>query len=139
MSLQQLQQKLPEVRVWIDRSLATRAAEEKAGVIRWLRPDYQAKGELLLSSTVGGASRPAQSRPKAPPTAKAKKLPWPAKTAERTVAVEAALAQAEQPLTSTELTKLFSRAKEADVQEVLDTLCALGRIRPGDTKGTYVR
>lgn len=33
----------------------------------------------------------------------------------------------------------FSRAKEADVQEVLDTLCALGRVRPGDTKGTYVR
>ena len=26
-----------------------------------------------------------------------------------------------------------------DVQEILDTLCALGRVRPGDTAGTYVR
>ena len=40
---------------------------------------------------------------------------------------------------STGIAKQFSRAKEGDVQEVLDTLCALGRVRPGDTPGTYVR
>ncbi|HRG56839.1 MAG TPA: hypothetical protein PLG56_12410, partial [Lacunisphaera sp.] len=55
---------------------AARAAEEKAGVVRWLRPDYQAKGELMLE---GGSAH----RPKAKP-AKAKKpgkLAWPAKPA----------------------------------------------------------
>lgn len=35
--------------------------------------------------------------------------------------------------------KQFTRAKEPDVQEILDTLCALGRVRPGDTNDTYVR
>ena len=43
-----------------------------------------------------------------------------------------------------ELMELFTMGvhggyTERDVQEVLDTLCALGRVRPGDTKGTYVR
>ncbi len=114
---------------------AARAAEEKAGHIRWLRPEYQAKGELMLE----GGSAPQKSGRKAPPTKKAGKLPWPAKTAERTLAVEAALAQAEEPLTAAEITKKFARAKEADVQEILDTLCALGRVRPGDQPGTYVR
>lgn len=45
----------------------------------------------------------------------------------------AALAPAEHPQTAAEFTKQFSRAKEAGGQEVLDTVCALGRVRPGDT------
>jgi hypothetical protein len=113
---------------------ATRAAEEKAGVIRWLRPDYQAKGELMLEG--GGAHTEKTETAK---VKKSSKLPWPAKNSERTVALESALSEGERPLTTVELTKQFSRAKEADVQEILDTLCALGRIRPGDTAGTYVR
>ncbi|MBI2813320.1 MAG: class I SAM-dependent DNA methyltransferase [Opitutae bacterium] len=114
---------------------AARAAEEKSGSIRWLRPDYQAKGELMLE----GGTAPQKSGPKAPPTKKAGKLAWPAKPADRTVAVEAALAQAEEPQTAAGLTRQFSRAKTADMQEILDTLCALGRVRPGDKAGTYVR
>lgn len=34
---------------------------------------------------------------------------------------------------------LLVTVTKAEVQEVLDTLCALGRVRPGDTAGTYVR
>ncbi len=113
---------------------AARAAEEKAGHIRWLRPDYQAKGELMLE---GGSAHLPKSKPTK--TKKPGKLAWPAKTAERTVAVEHALAQAEEPQTAAEITKKFTRAKEADVQEILDTLCALGRVRPGDKAGTYVK
>ena len=36
-------------------------------------------------------------------------------------------------------TELDLRDFPADVQEILDTLCALGRVRPGDMAGTYVR
>lgn len=112
---------------------AKRAAEEQAGVIRWLRPDYQAKGELTLEASEGAAPKPKAAGKKPG------KLLWPAKLADRTKAVEAALAGAEHPLTTQEIAKLFARAKEKDVREVVDTLHALGRLRPGDTPGTWVR
>ena len=37
------------------------------------------------------------------------------------------------------LARQFSRAKESDVAEIVETLCALGRARPGDDYGTFVR
>ena len=46
---------------------------------------------------------------------------------------------AEQPLTAADLAKQFSRAKEKDVKEILETLAALGRAHQGDAKDTYVR
>ena len=113
---------------------AARAAEEKAGVIRWLRPEFQAKGELQLESNSTLSDKPKTDSAKKPG-----KQPWPASLAERISAVEMALAQAERPTTAAELARHFARAKEADVQEILDSLCALGRARPGDVNGTFVR
>ena len=72
-------------------------------------------------------------------TSKSKKTPWPKTIAERAKAVEAALAAASFPVSAAPLAQNFARAKEKDVQEILDTLCALGRAHPGDNKGTYVR
>lgn len=37
------------------------------------------------------------------------------------------------------LAKGFTRAKETDIAEILDTLTALGRAHRGDTEGTYLR
>lgn len=108
--------------------------EEKAGVIRWLRPDYQAKGELQLEG--GGAHA---GKPKGKTAKKTGKRPWPAALAERTMAVEAALAQAERPLTAAEIATQFTRAKQADVAEILATLWTLGHARTGDAKGTFMR
>lgn len=59
--------------------------------------------------------------------------------AERAKAIESALVAATHPITSTELTKQFTRAKEPEVREILETLVALARAHPGDTKGTFVR
>ena len=75
---------------------------------------------------------------KAPPTAKAK-IAWPKTLAERVRAVEHALAAEEKPATAAELTTRFSRAKAPDILEILQTLVTLGRARPGDAKGTFVR
>jgi SAM-dependent methyltransferase len=111
-----------------------RAAEEKAGVICWLRPEFQAKGELQLE---GGSAH--LDKPQSKPAKKPRKQPWPAALAERIKAVEIALAQAEKPQTAATLAKVFARAKEADVKEILDSLYALGRARPGDVEGTFVR
>ncbi|HRJ47367.1 MAG TPA: hypothetical protein PKY38_08400, partial [Opitutaceae bacterium] len=121
---------------------AQRAAEEARGHIRWLRPEYQ---QPLFAGTkqasLGLDDGPTPSKPKAKslkPKAGAK-APWPKTIADRAKAVESALTAAEHPLTAKDLAKQFSRANENDVQEILETLAALGRAHPGDAKGTYVR
>jgi hypothetical protein len=44
-----------------------------------------------------------------------------------------------QPQTIAGIAKQFSRVNEIDVAEILETLVALGRARPGDEPGTFVR
>jgi len=118
-----------------------RAAEEAKGLIRWLRPDYQLKnaapqqGEFL--HTLSKRAHSTGAKPAKP--AKAKKVAWPKTLADRAKAVESMLAAADCPITAAELTKQFTRAKEPDILEILETLVALARAHPGDTKGTFVR
>ncbi len=117
-----------------------RAAEEAKGHIRWLRPDYQKPLFSGTKQTQLGLTdnKPATKSKTAKPT-KAKKVAWPKTLADRAKAVETLLASADRPITSAELTKQFTRAKESEVLEILDTLVALARAHPGDTKGTFVR
>ncbi len=67
------------------------------------------------------------------------KIAWPKSLAERAKAVESALTAAAAPVSAAVLANSFARAKSADVGEILDTLVALGRARPGDHPGTFVR
>ncbi|MCC6415548.1 MAG: class I SAM-dependent DNA methyltransferase [Opitutaceae bacterium] len=113
-----------------------RAAEEQAGHIRWLRPDYQAKGELLLA---GGGAHIEPTKPAAKKTKPAGKQAWPGTIPAQIKAVEAAFMQAERPLTVADLAKQFSRVKEATAAQIVETLCSLGRLRPGDEPGTFVQ
>jgi SAM-dependent methyltransferase len=123
---------------------AQRADEEAKGHIRWLRPDYQKPlfaGEKQSSLGLDENAPDSKSGgPKKQKSAgKPKKAVWPKSIAERAKVVEAALAAAEQPITAADLAKQFSRAKDKEVTEILDTLCALGRAHQGDITGTYVR
>jgi hypothetical protein len=118
---------------------AQRAAEEAKGQIRWLRPGYQKplfagvkQSDLGLEETA--AAKPSESTVKSPKS----KIAWPKTIADRAKAVEAALTAAEHPLSAAFLAKQFSRANEKDVEEILETLAALGRVREGDMNGTYV-
>ncbi len=86
---------------------AKRAAEEKVGKIRWLRPDFQAPGAATVPDT-------------AP-------QPWPASLAERMAAVRAQLGTT--GLTARALGRRFTRARVADVSELLTALAALGHAR----------
>lgn len=47
---------------------AERAAEEKRGIIHWLRPDYQAKSqkEMVLPQGEGKSVKPAKAKPVKP-------------------------------------------------------------------------
>jgi hypothetical protein len=107
---------------------AERAAEEKRGIIHWLRPEYQGKGQqgLTLPFTLPATLGKPQKKAK---TAKPKgKTAWPKKMAERVQAVEAALHRI-GTATPAELAKQFKRAKPADVAEILETLVTMGRAR----------
>lgn len=118
---------------------AERAAEEKRGIIHWLRPEYQCRErragggeteELLLKTRK--ATKPKVKGIASPPSAlrpKLAKQPWPKPLADRIRATEQALHAAKTPVTATDLTKSFSRAKPHDIQEILESLVTLGRAR----------
>src|SRR5207248_97252 len=73
---------------------ADRAAEERRGLVRWLRPDSQnpAGAAAPQPGLALPAARPAKSRPAA-------RQPWPATLAEQARAVRAALAARGAPAT----------------------------------------
>jgi len=108
---------------------AERAAEEKRGVIHWLRPDYQAKGqaEMVLPEREGKPVK--KTKAKATEPTHAPKSKWPAKMAERVQLVETALHRYGAPVTPDDLAKQFKRAQPAAVAEILETLATLGRAR----------
>lgn len=117
---------------------AQRAEEEARGIIHWLRPDYQnsagktkeTQDTLNLPKTSGTkakAKTPAATKP-------GTKVPWPKPLAERIRATEQALHAAPHPVTAADLTPQFSRAKTADLQEILESLVTLGRARKDGEK-----
>ena len=102
---------------------AERAAEEAAGTIRWLRPDYQNPTGTTNTQPALALSKDAKPKPKA---SKAK-TPWPKTLADRVRLVDEALRQSPTPVTAETLSKRFTRAKVADITEILETLTTLGR------------
>lgn len=103
---------------------AERAAEEAAGTIRWLRPDYQNPNGAAAAAQTGLALKKG-AEPKAK-VSKAK-TPWPKTLAERVRVVDEALRAAPAPQTAEAMAKRFARAKPEDVAEILETLATLGR------------
>ena len=115
---------------------AERAAEEKRGVIHWLRPEYRAKGQAEMVLPAREPTPAKKGKAIAAVPARAAKAKWPAKMAERVQLVEAALHQFGAPATPGDLAKQFKRAKPAYVAEILETLATLGRARKQNGKFT---
>ena len=108
-----------------------RAREEEQGLIRWLRPEYQAVGHIAPSPTL-----PLQGREQKLPLHPAgggreggAKLLWPKTLPEQVQAVRAALASATAPLSAETIARTFQRARADKVGELLETLAALGQVR----------
>lgn len=134
-----------------------RAAEEKRGLIRWLRPEFQNKGgsgavqqELDVvdasdddaddADTAAAEKKPRRGRGaakksagRAAPPAKAAKQAWPKDLAEQTRAVRTALAAADGIVTTADVARQFKNAKVPRVEEILATLVALGHARRTDS------
>jgi len=106
---------------------AQRAAEEARGLVRWLRPEYQAPDHApapAVQSTL--LEEEAISAPAAKPA-------WPNELAARATAVRAALAAFARPVTADEIAASFdgpaTKARRIQVTDLLQTLTALGQAR----------
>jgi len=111
-----------------------RAEEEKRGLVRWLRPDYQiprfAKGVDKQAAVEEGA----QIAASLDLGEKEQKPSFPASAVEQTAAVFAALAAASAPLDARGLAAQFKRTKttEKKVADVLASLARLGYVTSPD-------
>lgn len=106
---------------------AQRSAEERAGVIRWLRPEYQAPNEMLVQTALAGMA------PVEGPAAARRKQPWPANLPEQVRAVKDAL-RAEPMRNVQQIAAGFKPASRSRVAEILETLTALGQTRQVDDR-----
>ena len=101
----------------------TRAAEEAKGLIRWLRPEFQAPGTTApqVNATLDLGDAPAP----APATI----IPWPKTLAEQVSAVASVLAAAPAPQHPRDIARAFDGKRAASVTPVLDALAAIGQAR----------
>jgi hypothetical protein len=128
---------------------AQRAAEEKAGRIRWLRPEFQnpAAGktlqnqELLAPAQQGLQSEMAlenKAKPVSSKTSAKTTQPWPANLPEQVRALAQVLASHSGVLTVAEIEACFKGRGpwKKSLPRILETLEALGRARREEAGGT---
>lgn len=103
-----------------------RAEEEKRGIVRWLRPDYQIPrfGKGLAKEEQVEATLDA-------PAIAAKAPAWPTGLPDQIRAVRTALAAAERPLDANTVSRAFKGGKKREVRvsELLESLALLGQVR----------
>ena len=101
---------------------AQRRAEEASGIVRWLRPEFQAPNAPAIQQTLGGLI------PGEVPAAARRKQPWPETLTDQFRAIKDAL-RATPFQTPQQIASGFKPASRTRVQEILQTLTALGQTR----------
>lgn len=100
-----------------------RAAEESRGLVRWLRPEFQARGIAPVQTEMETET------PEAAVAAVAEhKRPWPKTLPEQVQAVRTVLAANGGAATAEGVARRFQRARTDKVAELLETLVALGQM-----------
>lgn len=108
---------------------AERAKEEAQGIVRWLRPEFQAPQAGTAATLPGAEATPAKAKPaKASTKQSDESVKWPADLPSRIGAVIAALRALEGEATTSELGARFKGAKEEDLAHVLSCVLASERI-----------
>ena len=120
---------------------AERAAEEKRGLVRWLRPDYQMKRAGI---TTEAAPREAEEQLEAPLVAAAaahQKPSFPSGDLERTAAVFEALMGASGPLDAPSIARSFKQGGKVEpaIARVLASLARLGHVHSSDGQNFALR
>jgi hypothetical protein len=88
----------------------------------WLRPEYQQPQAVAVQTGLGITAE------QVPAVVRANKLEWPAGLSEQVQLVKDSL-RSNQMLGVDEVATRFIRARRTRVQEILETLTALGQIR----------
>jgi hypothetical protein len=103
-----------------------RADEEKRGLVRWLRPDFQnptGKGSATMTQVALTEDDADDEAPVVAPVAAA---PWPKKMAAQIQAVRDLVTRSPDEIAATDIARAFKGAKAKDVEDVLESLTALG-------------
>ena len=115
---------------------AKRAAEEAAGTVRWLRPEFQqgGQGEQVAMEAEADAEAPEDDAQPKPAKVAVAQRPWPTGVTEQIKTVAEVLAAAGRSLDLDAVAEHFSgRGRWRDrLPTLLDTLVALGRARVAD-------
>jgi hypothetical protein len=120
---------------------AERAKEEKRGLIRWLRPDFQRQRAGMVE-THGRAVAEAQLEATlAFAEPKTQKQLFPSNDLERTAAVFAALMQADKPLDAPSIARAFRQGAKVEpaIARVLASLARLGHAHSNDGRAYILR
>jgi Fe2+ or Zn2+ uptake regulation protein len=99
-----------------------RAAEEARGLIRWLRPEYQAPDYKAPVTQTLDLGETATALPD-------NVIPWPGSLPEQVSAVQSILTAAATPLTPQDVAQAFKGKRAATVRPVLDALAGIGMAR----------
>jgi len=128
---------------------AERAAEEARGVVRWLRPEFQAatpqpaeQAEIDVETSAdtdaqGEAGNAGGTRGAGP--AMLKRAPWPATLPEQIRVVAETIAAAPGPLDLEQLAAHFTGRGpwKKRLPDIVDSLVALGRVKADAGRGTW--
>ena len=102
-----------------------RAEEERRGLIRWLRPEFQnPEGRTQQAIAAGETETPTTAK-----KAEAAKRPWPKSLSAQAAAVQTALAELAAPADEVQIAKRFTAANKDRIAELLETLSSLGKAR----------
>jgi hypothetical protein len=115
-----------------------RVEEEKRGIVRWLRPDYQiprfapeqVPAELALGDGAAPTAARGGRRTTASTATKVDRAPWPGTVVEQVAALGGLLAQG--PRSVEEAASAFTGAKRDHVARHLETLALMGEVSVGE-------
>jgi hypothetical protein len=119
-----------------------RAAEERRGHVRWLRPDYQIARFGKDLDKMAAKEEDAQiAADLGLPEPSGRKLSFPADAVEQTATVFAALAAAGEPVSVAHIANDFRKTKnlEENISKVLYSLARLGHVTTKDGKTFQMR
>jgi hypothetical protein len=100
------------------------AAEEAKGLIRWLRPEFQAPVEttVVVNRDLDLGDIPSAA-------AKAMTIPWPKALPDQVSAVAAQLISAQAPRNPRDVARAFKGKRAASIIPILDALASIGQAR----------
>jgi hypothetical protein len=113
---------------------AERAAEEKRGLVRWLRPDYQRARAGVAAERRAEEAEEQLEAPLVIEAAKSQKPAFPAGDLERAAAVFAALTEAARPLDAKSIAAKFQQGQkiEPSIARILAAFARMGQFHTGD-------